>query len=565
MSKNNNKCHIYIFFTLLICGSYLRLYNLENTLLWQDEAETAFYAKQILDFRLPSAYDEKRDLFLYIGALIPISNSDSHLGLIDPRIYGFVQEDFANDGTLIKHPYGDILVTAISFFIFGPSTFSARFLFALIGVFSLILTYKLGSYLYNKRIGLISMAFQTFNIVLIAYERQARHYSLGVFCFLGSLYFGLKAVEKDQIRDYIFTTVLLIGLICGSPITAIAAFLIIFVYNCYSQRTLKWILNKKFMYSLLLLLAFTLMYSSIYQPWRSWHITPVHFTLFDKFFKIALFMVTFSIDCSFLLVCLGIVTLFYYREKSDILIMLVLLSSLVIYSCFIFYTSLYERVMLAIIPFLSMTIARFLDKLYQYLQERRFSKLLKGAIFYGILLTALIFPTHFSFPSTIISKYCRYPLHRYIPSKINLVYYFKFINGMESENFLYRGELDTQWVEEAIEFLKSKGVSTNEWVFTAYNNAVFLFYSNFKIQLIWPIRKSFLDSYQKRFWVLLGPYAHELLACHWFYKFSGMEEKCKNLNYVDKVKTAKKYTLSSGAIIYECNPSLKSENIKASL
>ena len=561
----NSRCCIYIFFALLFCGGYLRLYNLENIPLWQDEAETAFYAKQVLDFRLPNAYDEKRDLFLYIGALIPISNSDSHLSLIDPHIYGFVQEDFSSDGKLIKHPYGDILVTAISFFIFGPSTFSARFLFALIGTFSLILTYKLGRYLYNKKIGLISMAFQTFNIVLIAYERQARHYSLGVFCFLGSLYFGLKAVEKDQIKDYIFTAMFFIGLICGSPITAIAAFLIIFVYNCYSQKTLKWILNKKIMYSLLLLLAFTLMYSSIYQPWRSWHITPVHFTLFDKFFKIALFMVTFSIDCSFLLVCLGIVTLLYRRDKSDILIILVLLSSLLIYSCFIFYTSLYERVMLVIIPFLSMTIARFLNELYQYLQERRFNELLKGAIFYGVLFTALIFPTHFSFPSTIISRYCRYPLHRYVPSKINLVYHLKFINNMESNDFLHRGIWDTQWVMEAIEFMKNKSVSTNEWVFTTYNNAVFLFYSDFKVQLIWPIRKSFLDSYQKRFWVLIGPYDHESSACNWFYKFSGVEEKCKYRNYIDKIKTAKKYTLPSGTIIYECNSSLKPENIRTSL
>lgn len=181
MSKKS-KYHAYIFFTLLVCGTYLRLYNLDNTLLWQDEAETAFYAKQVLDFRLPNAYDVQRGLFLYIGALIPIAQSDSSLGLIDPSMYDFVQEDFDNDGRLIKHPYGDILLTALSLVIFGPSTFSARFLFALTGVFSLILTYKLATYLYNQRIGLIALVFQTFNIVLIAYERQTRLYSLGVFC-----------------------------------------------------------------------------------------------------------------------------------------------------------------------------------------------------------------------------------------------------------------------------------------------------------------------------------------------------------------------------------------------
>lgn len=554
------KYYFYIFFALLICGSYLRLYNLENTLLWQDEAETAFYAGQISDFKMPNAYDENRDLFLYIGALIPITDTDLAAGLIDTAIYGYSEEDFAEDGALIKHPYGDILVTALSFFIFSPSTFSARFLFALMGVMSLLLTYKLAEYLYNAKVGLISMAFQTFNIVLVAYERQARYYSLAVFCFLGVLYFGLKAIEKDQTKDYFYATLFSIGLICGNPITAVASFVIIFAYTWYSRGALTWLINKKLLCSFLLLLVFVVTYSFIYQPWRSWHSTPVHFSFLSKFIKTTLFVVRFSMDSSFLPACLGIGILLYRRKKQDVFLLLVYLVSLAVYPLLIFYSSLFERLMLVIVPFLSITIAIFLDELYTFLQKKKINKFIQESFFSGVLLAGLMLPATFSFPANIIAESVE-SLQRDIPSKIPLAYYLRFINGLEKDNFLRRGTVDPQWVEEAIEFLKSKNVPTDEWVFTTFSNTAFLFYSDLKVQLIWPIRKSFLDSYSERFWILIGPYDSQWSSCQWFYKFADAEDRCRNRNYKEKIAGAKKHILSSGAIVYECNPFTESEHL----
>jgi hypothetical protein len=526
---------------------------LENTALWQDEAETAFYAKQILDFKLPNGYDEARDLFLYIGALIPISNSSSRAGLVDPYMYAFVQEDFADDGTLIKHPYGDIAVTALSFLVFGPSTFSARFFFALMGVFSLVLTYNLARYLYNQRVGLISMAFQTFNIVMIAYERQARYYSLTVFCFLGFLYFGLKALDKCQTKDYVFATMFCIGLIAGNPVTAISALCIMFLYDCYRRRGPKGVLNKKVALCLLAVAAFVLAYGSFYQPWRSWHTTPVHFPFQSKVVKTVLFMAGFSLDCSFLLVCLGMVTMLYRRRGPDILVVLVLVVSPVVHPLFTVYSSLFERLLLATVPFLCIAIARFLDELYVAFQKRKLNKLIGGAVLCTVLFTGLILPARLSFPGNLIASRVQ-DLQRRVPSRVNLAYHIRFITGRESYNLLRSGTIDPQWVSEAVAFLKDKGVGSDEWVFTTFHNAVFLFYSDLRAQLIWPVRKSFLDSYQERFWILIGPHDAEWSACQWFYKFSGREDRCKERNYFDRIKTATTYTLSSGATVYECSP-----------
>ncbi len=551
--------HIFIFIVLLTCGSYLRLYNLDNSLLWQDEAETAWYARQMLDFRLPNAYDAKRDLFLYIGALVPISAPDSATGLIDTDIYEFAEEDFADDGTLIKHPYGDIIVTALSFLIFGPSTFSARFLFALMGVFSLALTFQLGKYLYNSRTGLISMAFQTFNIVLIAYERQARYYSLAVFCFLGALCFGLKAIEKNKTRHYIFAALFSTGLICGNPITAIVLFITISVYSTCTHGNVRWALNKKLLLTLMALTVFTLLYCLVYQPWRSWHITPVQYSFFLKFVKVALFTVRFSIDCSFILVCLGAATLLFYRKREDMLVIMIVLIFLTVYPCFVFYSSLFERLMIVIIPFISITAARFLDEFYLILRKKGVQKFIAGAAFNVVLFSGLIIPSIFSFPADIIGRDVQ-TLQRDIPSGIPLAYYLKYINGREPEDFLLKGTVNPQWVKEAVEFLKSRDVGADEWVFTTYSNTVFLFYSDFKVQLIWPVKKSFLDSCQERFWILIAPFDHEATVCHWFYKFSGSMDRCRNRNYYDIIKKAEKHTLLSGAVIYECNSATEKSN-----
>jgi hypothetical protein len=210
--------------------------------------------------------------------------------------------------------------------------------------------------------------------------------------------------------------------------------------------------------------------------------------------------------------------------------------------------------MLVIVPFLSITAAAFLDKYYRFLLLKRLNKFTTIILFYAVLITALASPPIFSFPFNFLSKNIK-TLQRDIPSIIPLAYYIKLINCMEPDNFLLSGAADPQWVGEAVKFLKTKDVAPDEWVFTTYSNTVFLFYSDYKVQLIWPVKKTFLDSFKERFWIIIGPYDNDQTVCHWFYKFSDSVKRCENMNYRDIIKSAKKYTLTTGAVIYECNSS----------
>ncbi|MFC1591563.1 glycosyltransferase family 39 protein [Thermodesulfobacteriota bacterium] len=310
----HNRLHISLFVLLLACGSFLRLQHLDNTILWQDEAETGIYARQMLTGRLPNAYDAQRDLFLISGALIPIPDTATDTGRIDPRIFGCMVEDFAPDGTMLKHPYGDVFLTAVSFYLFGPSTASARLMFALLGVVSLVLTYKLGSYLYSRNVGLMSMALQAGNVVLITYERQARHYSLGICFLLGALYYGLRALERGRFRDYAGTTLCCMMLIFGSPNTAIVAFAVLACYQTCRLRSLAWLRAPGLLWSLGALCVFTLGYAVYYQPWQSWHTTPVHYPYLQKLIKTGLFQLKLMLDCGFLPAALGLLLLALRRR-----------------------------------------------------------------------------------------------------------------------------------------------------------------------------------------------------------------------------------------------------------
>ncbi len=551
MQKPKIRC-LYLFIIILVLGACLRLYNLNNIALWQDEAETAWYAKQMADFNLPSAYDSNRDLFLFIGALLPHRNQVQSTGVFNTGMYEFSQEDFTDDGVLIKHPYGDILAAAISFFLFGVSTFSARIMFALSGVLSLILTFKLAAYLYNRRTALIAMTFQALNIVLAGYERQARYYSLSVFCFLGGLYFSLKAVENKQGRDFFFAGLFLVLLLLVNPITAICTVMIIVLYNTHRLRNIKWVFDGKLLLCIFFISCFVVLYSMVYQPWRAWNITPVNYPFSMKFFKVCFFLLRFYMDSAFIPVCFGTLILLLRRKQSDIFILLVFAVCMFVYPYIIIYSSLYERLMLVLVPFIAITAGLFFNEFYLFLAQKNINTILRSSVFYVTLLSALTVPWLYSFPVNIIAEKVEI-LQRDIPCRVPLLYYLRLLNGLELDNFLYHRTVDPRWVNGTIEFLKSKNIDESEWVFTTYRNTVFLFYSNLRAQLIWPVRKSFLDSCKKRFWVVIDPWDYKYTTCHWYYKFSGEAGRCGERNYSDVIKNARRYLLPSGAIVYECN------------
>lgn len=554
LNLNNIKWSSIFFLALLFLGGYLRLYHLDDKLLWQDEAETALYARQILNFQLPNAYDKERGLFLYIGVLIPFSNTPTDSGQIDPYIYGFYQEDFTNDGRLVKHPYGDILLTAYSFAILGVSTFSARFPFALLGIFSLILTYKLSQFLYHRRIALMAMAFQAFNIVLIGYERQTRYYSLSVFCFLGVTYYALKAFHQSRLKDCILASLFYIMLFYSAPQAAIALVIILLFYNLYNQRSWQWLSNRTFVLSLFLIAFFISPYLFLCQPWKVLHTPIEELSLFTKYFRTGAYLIGLSTNMPFYLIFIGLLFMLWKRTPSDIFTIITLLIPPLVFPLFIISSSFYERIYLFLIPFLSLATARSIDFLYSLIQER-VRKPIGYLLIFSLLFVGLFFPKNLSYG--IDRHLSQYPFSLQRWPKVIPTFY-KFITGIDSFGFLTGGQKDTQWVREAIAFLQNRRIGKGEWVFTTFQSTTLLFYTDFKAQLIWPIKESYLNSIKERFWILIDPVEvrEEESMCDFFHgRFNPpSNERIKERNYKDRIKECKKYILPSSAIVYECSP-----------
>jgi len=109
---------------VLLIGTYPLFRDLGGPLLWEDEGDTAVFASNISRFGLPRAWDGR-------------TFTDGDYGArIAPRLFG---TDFVMVGT----PWLPYYAVAASFMRFGESAWSARLLFAVAGLATLVLTYAL--------------------------------------------------------------------------------------------------------------------------------------------------------------------------------------------------------------------------------------------------------------------------------------------------------------------------------------------------------------------------------------------------------------------------------------
>jgi len=150
--------------------------NLGNQYLWQDEAENAVIAGNILKFGYPKAFD---------GTLLVISDIGYRPGY-----------------TWIFQPWLQNYVTAGSFLIFGKSTYSARFPFALFGVLSFLVSYSLAKRLFSAKVARISSVILMTSVPYLLMIRSARYYSLALFFSLILIHGYLDYVEGRKYASF---------------------------------------------------------------------------------------------------------------------------------------------------------------------------------------------------------------------------------------------------------------------------------------------------------------------------------------------------------------------------
>ena len=164
------------FILILLCllAAVILFTNLGNIYLWQDEAETAVLAKNTLKFGVPRAFDGEN---------------------LITNIY----EDSCMYKGWKYAAWLQFYLVAMSFWLFGETTFAARIPFALFGVGSVVMCYLLAQRLFkNRLLSRVSCAFMVFSGPFFLYMRQCRWYALTVFFTLWVLLSYLDLLERKR-------------------------------------------------------------------------------------------------------------------------------------------------------------------------------------------------------------------------------------------------------------------------------------------------------------------------------------------------------------------------------
>ena len=176
VTKEGNRLarHKYLL-AILLLGSVLLFKNLDNIYLWQDEAETALLAQNILTYGYPRAWDGKN---------IISQNAE---------------RDFNQHYVWTWSPWLQLYITAGSFRLFGANTLAARFPFVLIAIASLSLLYFFTVRLHgSKRVAETATLLMATSIPFLLHARQCRWYMAAVFSTLWLLYAYLMLQKQEK-------------------------------------------------------------------------------------------------------------------------------------------------------------------------------------------------------------------------------------------------------------------------------------------------------------------------------------------------------------------------------
>lgn len=144
----------------LAVSVFLLSKNLGDRALWEDEAQTANLARQIMNYGLPMFVE---------GENIPTDTPDL--------------SDYNDDKVFVWNTWLPYYLTAASFELFGESEFSARLPFAFFGFLSVLLYALISMRLFkpDRRLVLISIFLLVLSVPFLLHLRQCRYYSLVVF------------------------------------------------------------------------------------------------------------------------------------------------------------------------------------------------------------------------------------------------------------------------------------------------------------------------------------------------------------------------------------------------
>ncbi|MBX3411946.1 MAG: glycosyltransferase family 39 protein [Pirellulales bacterium] len=164
---------------LALIASGLLFWHLGRRYLWQDEAATGVLAERMLEFGRPLGYDGRNLITMDVTA------DRDRIGLErrirDPEVaiaYFVARGDFKPDTTWIGQPWGQFVLTAASFQVFGKGTLAARIPFALCGLLTVAILYRFIRREFDDPwMAWIAGFLLATNVFWVLHMRQCRYYA----------------------------------------------------------------------------------------------------------------------------------------------------------------------------------------------------------------------------------------------------------------------------------------------------------------------------------------------------------------------------------------------------
>lgn len=157
-----------------------------------------------------------------------------------------------NGASFIEHPPLGFWLMAISFKVLGISEFSARFPSALLGWGSVILTYLLGTKLFNKHVGFLSSLMLSSSVWFILRARTANLDVILTFFFLLAFYCAANINKKSYFLYGMMVSISLLLLV--KTVVGLTIIPVVLFYLIKYKGSLK---KKDIIFSLLLFLIIT--------------------------------------------------------------------------------------------------------------------------------------------------------------------------------------------------------------------------------------------------------------------------------------------------------------------
>ena len=163
-----------------VLACVMLLWGLDNQYLWQDEAATAVLAERMLRFGKPLAYDG-------VNLITTDNFSEEDFSSVGQRTrdaktavdYYVHRGDLKPDTTWKWQPWGSFVLCALSLSLLGKTTLAARLPFALAGILTVLVLYRLTLDHSKRRLtAFLAAVFLALNSYWILHGRQCRYYSL---------------------------------------------------------------------------------------------------------------------------------------------------------------------------------------------------------------------------------------------------------------------------------------------------------------------------------------------------------------------------------------------------